>query len=210
MTERMDAASRRAQIIEVAAALFEEVGYHHATMEQLAQRVGIRKASLYYYFSNKELILVEIHQDMISYVLDRAKARGGTAAERVHFIMYDLISLMEIFPGRLRVFFEHYRELPAEQRKAIKGKRDEYHEVLLRTLREGAASGEFVLENPEITALSILGMCNWTYQWFRPGGSMDAAHIAHDFFTTLLGGIAGPNAPRQVPVLPAPESAAAG
>lgn len=209
MTEKMDGASRRAQIIEVAAGLFNELGYHHTTMESLAQHVGIRKASLYYYFANKELILIEIHEEMINYLLERARGRTGPAAERVHFIMHDLISLMELYPGRLRVFFEHFRELPPEQRQAIKRKRDEYHDILVAALRDGNASGEFQIDDPEITALGILGMCNWTYQWFRPDGPTDAAGIARQLFTTLLRGIGGPHAPSGADALPADRESAA-
>ena len=61
----------------------------------------------------------------------------------------------------------------------------------------------------EITALGILGMCNWTYQWFRPGGPSDAAGIASQLFTTLLRGISGPNALSAAAPLPADSEPAA-
>ncbi|SFK73873.1 TetR/AcrR family transcriptional regulator [Geodermatophilus ruber] len=194
MADRTDGVSRRAQIIDVAARLFEQRGYHETSMEALAQEVGIRKASLYYYFSNKDLILVEIHEEMIDHLLVRARERAGSPVERLDGIMFDLVSLMELYPGRLRIFFEHYRELPAEQRRAITVKRDEYHGLLLATLRDGVAEGAFVIEDIEVTALAILGMCNWTYQWLRPGGPLGARQVADRFLALVLEGIRAPSA----------------
>ena len=78
--------------------------------------------------------------------------------------------------------------------------------MLLDTLRDGVADGEFVIDDVELTALSVLGMCNWAYQWFRPGGARSAADVAQPFLSTLLSGIAGPARPDS---LPAPDSAAA-
>jgi len=147
---RTDGASRRAQIIDVAARLFEEHGYHETTMEMLAQEVGVKKASLYYYFASKDLILVDIHEEMIDHLLEAADRRDAAAADpvdRLHGIITDLVALMELFPGRLRIFFEHYRELPVEQRAAIQVKRNRYQGVLVTALR-GVRGGRRRADRP--------------------------------------------------------------
>lgn len=194
MADRTDGVSRRAQIIDVAARLFEQHGYHETTMEMLAQEVGVKKASLYYYFSNKDLILVDIHEEMIDHLLEQARLRDptGSPVDRLRGIIADLVGLMELFPGRLRIFFEHYRELPTDQRKGIQVKRDEYHGVLVAALRDGVAAGQFDVADVELTALAVLGMCNWTYQWLRPGGALSAAQVADHFMQLLLSGIGSP------------------
>ena len=192
---RTDGASRRAQIIDVAARLFEEHGYHETTMEMLAQEVGVKKASLYYYFASKDLILVDIHEEMIDHLLEAADRRDAAAADpvdRLHGIITDLVALMELFPGRLRIFFEHYRELPVEQRAAIQVKRNRYQGVLVTALRDGSAAGVFAVADVELTALGVLGMCNWTYQWLRPGGPLSAQQVADHFHALVLGGIGTP------------------
>jgi len=190
VADRTDAATRRAQIVEVAARLFQQHGYHETSLEMLAVEVGIRKASLYYHFRSKDAILVEIHEQMIDHLLQRQAARGGTPTERLRGVMRDLVELMELFPGRLRIFFEHYRELPAARQAEAKGKRDAYHAALVAILREGNASGEFAVADVQLAALSVLGMCNWTYQWFRPGGPATAEQVADGFLDLLLRGIA--------------------
>src|ERR1700756_384168 len=60
-------ASTRVDILKSAAAAFRRLGYHGATVEQIAAALQMKKGNLYYYFKNKEEILFACHQ----YSLDR-------------------------------------------------------------------------------------------------------------------------------------------
>lgn len=183
---------RRIQIVDVAATLFHERGYHETSMEAIAEEVGVRKASLYYYFTSKDQLLVEIHQDMIDLIVEQqlSRAAGGSApTDQLLGIMTDLIRLMESHPGHLRIFFEHFRELPAEIRHEISEKRDQYRALLMDVLEAGRSNGEFTFEDSFLTAMSILGACNWTYQWFRPGGLRSAEEVAAYFHQQVLVGL---------------------
>src|SRR5947209_19870669 len=60
-------ASTRVQILKRAAAAFRRLGYHGATVEEIAAALHMKKGNLYYYFRNKEEILFACHQ----YSLDR-------------------------------------------------------------------------------------------------------------------------------------------
>ncbi|MET9967251.1 TetR/AcrR family transcriptional regulator [Streptomyces sp. NPDC006356] len=190
---RMAGEQRKALIMKVAAELFDTRGYQDTPMEAIAQQVGIRKASLYYYFPSKDALLVQLHQEMIDLIIDAQQRRldegGLKPRELLLAIMTDLVSLMETHPGHLRVFFEHFRELPETVRDEVAGKRDRYLQMLVGVLERGVAEGEFRIADPRLTALAVLGMCNWTYQWFRPGGARDAAEVARYFYDTLMGGV---------------------
>src|SRR5215510_11938001 len=60
-------ASTRVEILKSAAKAFRKLGYHGATVEQIAAALHMKKGNLYYYFKNKEEILFACHQ----YSLDR-------------------------------------------------------------------------------------------------------------------------------------------
>src|SRR5213082_1107396 len=60
-------ASTRVEILKSAAAAFRRLGYHGATVEEIAAALHMKKGNLYYYFRNKEEILFACHQ----YSLDR-------------------------------------------------------------------------------------------------------------------------------------------
>src|SRR3954463_6966399 len=63
-------AATRIEILKSAAAAFRRLGYHGATVEQIAAALQMKKGNLYYYFKNKEEILLACHQ----YSLDRLLA----------------------------------------------------------------------------------------------------------------------------------------
>src|SRR5882672_5532031 len=72
---------KRQQIIERCADLFDSGGYHRATMQMLADEVGLGKPTLYHYFSSKTDILYAIHQQHIAALmdgLDSQKRRGSS------------------------------------------------------------------------------------------------------------------------------------
>jgi AcrR family transcriptional regulator len=52
--------SPRGQILDAAAALFAELGFAATSTRAIADRVGIRQASIYYHFAGKDEILVEL------------------------------------------------------------------------------------------------------------------------------------------------------
>src|SRR6187431_3214390 len=60
-------ASTRVEILKSAAKAFRKLGYHGATVEEIASALHMKKGNLYYYFRNKEEILFACHQ----YSLDR-------------------------------------------------------------------------------------------------------------------------------------------
>lgn len=188
------AVTRRREIAERAAELFDARGYHSTSMEDIAESAGLRKPSLYHYFKSKDEILFEIHSEMIELILARHEARlaGGVDSygRELHGLMKDLIELMETHPGHLRIFFEHYRELPARYKPTIRARRERFRGFVSAAISGGIESGEFVETDVEMATLAILGMCNWTYQWLRPNQGHTAAEVADAFWEFAMRGIA--------------------
>ena len=185
---------RRAQIIEIAAELFDRHGYHDTTMQAIADQAGVRKASLYYYFRSKDDILAELHQTLTRAVVDRQRDRRAAGElgprEQLRAMMRDVIGLGETHPGYLRIFFESHRELPPDVREAVAGQRADYRRMVRDVLTAGMAAGEFARVDPDLASLAALSLMNWTYQWFDRSGRLSAADVADRFYAILLDGIA--------------------
>lgn len=49
----------RSKIIDEAITLFSEKGYYNTSLNEIAQKVNIKKASLYYHFKNKDDLYIE-------------------------------------------------------------------------------------------------------------------------------------------------------
>jgi len=184
---------RRAQIIEVAAELFDKRGYHETSMQAIADRTEIRKPSLYHYFRSKDEILVELHETLMAVVISRHLSRleaGGLGPRaELRAMMRDVIGLMDSHPGYLRIFFESYRELPPAARTSVAAQRSRYQQMVADVISAGKENGEFEDVDPDLTSLAVLSLVNWSYQWFRPGGPLTTDEVADHFWSMLLNGI---------------------
>jgi TetR/AcrR family transcriptional regulator, cholesterol catabolism regulator len=188
---------RRTQVIALAAELFDERGYTNVSMEQLAIAAGIAKPTLYHYFRAKDEILRGIHEEFIDLLLERQQERQALALSPADLLlgaMTDILGLMETHRGHVRVFFEHYRELPDAVREDIRVKRDRYQSLVRDAVADGIRAGVFREVDADIATLSVFGMCNWAYQWWRPGGGADPAHTAQRMWDLVMRGILAPSA----------------
>src|SRR5512133_2651980 len=90
------ASSTRQRILDVALELFNEQGYDKTSLREIAKRLGVTKAALYYHFERKEDILLELHL--------RLHALGRVQLERLDTL--DERQLVEAWPSLLDEFIE--------------------------------------------------------------------------------------------------------
>jgi AcrR family transcriptional regulator len=189
----MSTAERRHQIVESAAELFDARGYGNTSMEDVALSVSIAKPTLYHYFRSKEEILQSIHEEFIQLLIDKYMERVSSGLEPEELVlgaMKDIFSLMVTHRGYVRVFFEHYRELPPEAKRYVAAQRDAYESLVQSAIAAGQARGTFAADaDSKLIALAVFGMCNWAYQWFDEGGRYTAQEIAETYWRLLVKGI---------------------
>jgi AcrR family transcriptional regulator len=192
---RLPAAERRRQIVWRAAELLDLHGYAQTSMEDIAAAVGIAKTSLYYYFKSKDELLYAIHGELINLLIERQDRRAGSGLspeQQLLEVMGDLLELMETHRGHVRVFIEHHRELPDELRATMLTKRDYYALAVEELFMEGVEQGTIRQTDTRMATLALFGMCEWAYQWFRPGGPMRTREIAYSFWDILMHGVSRP------------------
>src|SRR5207244_13223476 len=121
------AAEREKSIRAAALRIFRQKGYHAASMQNIADAVGLYKGSLYYYVSSKEELLVRLFEGRADQVLGelRAITRGtGTCTERLRAMVRAYVLGVLRNPDSVRVYLreEHVlrpaalRQVHAEQR----------------------------------------------------------------------------------------------
>lgn len=184
---------RRRELAREAAAVFAELGYHTASVDDIADAAGLGKATLYHYFRSKHEILYWIHEEFIDTLMSRHTARLGTemsARQRLLAIMEDLVEPAGTPQrGGGQVFFENYGDLPEEFAKPIAEKRSRYSKMVEQEITRGIDEGEIRKVDPRVTAFAIFGMCNWTYRWYRADGPLLARDVAQSFWDLLLRGL---------------------
>jgi TetR/AcrR family transcriptional regulator, cholesterol catabolism regulator len=192
-TELSAADIGRAEVIALAASLFDERGYASVSREQIAAAAGIAKPTLYHHFKGKKEILRGIHETFIDILVLRQDERvrlGLAPADLLLGAMTDIFGLMETHRGHVWAFFEHHRELPGTARREIRVKRDRYQQVIRDAIAEGIRTGSFRDVDPEVATLAVFGVCNQAYQWWRPGSGADPALTAQKMWDLIMRGLA--------------------
>jgi AcrR family transcriptional regulator len=184
---------RKQEIVTAAAELFDRSGYASTSMDDIARTVGIAKPTLYHYFRSKDQILASIHEEFIDLLLekdDRRRQAGLPPEQLLLESMTDILELMETHRGHVRVFFEHHRELPAQEQPHMREKRDRYEASIALSIERAVTLGTFREVDPGLSALAIFGMCNWAYQWYRSDGPLRPREIAYQFWDIFMRGVA--------------------
>src|SRR3954462_14786652 len=180
-------ASTRVEILKSAAAAFRSVGYHGATVEQIAAALHMKKGNLYYYFKNKEEILFACHQ----YSLDRL-AQLMASVEHSDLTPEDkLRQLVEAFVHTIldelhgTALFLELEALSPAHLKAVIARRDAFEHGVRRVIEEGMGAGVFAPGNPKLLAFALFGAVNWIPRWYNPDGPASSQVIA-DLFADLF------------------------
>src|SRR6476660_1802575 len=171
-TRRSANQRRRApQIIDAAARVFAERGFHGATTQDIANVLGIRQASLYYYFSSKEAALELVCLRGVEGFFEAAKmiaARPERARKRLISLIESHLSPLVDRADFVKVFLNERQHLPRESRRRIGRWSRGLERIFEDVIQEGIAKREFRSDlDARLATLAILGMCNAASSWQR-------------------------------------------
>ncbi|HVS28443.1 MAG TPA: helix-turn-helix domain-containing protein, partial [Solirubrobacteraceae bacterium] len=100
-TRRLPKAERRATLVVAASELFAQRGYDHASLDELAARVGVTKPIVYRHFPSKKSLYLELlaaHRDELLSTLADAMTAPGTLAKRVPAVTDAWFAYVEAHP----------------------------------------------------------------------------------------------------------------
>ena len=184
-------ARTRVQILRSAAAAFGRLGYHGATVEQIAAALHMKKGNLYYYFRNKEDILFACHQyslDRLHELLDETERSGLPPEDKLRRLIVSFVqTILDELHGTA-LFLDLEALSPSHLKKVIL-RRDRFDRGIRGVLEEGMASGVFTRSDPKLLTFAILGAVNWIPRWFDPKGSASSQEIADRFADYLIAGL---------------------
>jgi TetR/AcrR family transcriptional regulator, cholesterol catabolism regulator len=185
---------RQQEILEAAARVFHEKGYESTSIQDIADAVGILKGSLYYYITSKEDLLFEIiqgvHEEALKN-LERTSDLEGDALEKIRAFVVVHMTHNATNLVKMAVFFQDFRSLRGERREIIVQERDLYDNFLRDLIRQGQKDGLVCVDiDPKLAAITVLGMMNWIYQWYRPDGEFSATEIADAYGDFVVAGLA--------------------
>ncbi|WP_185995936.1 TetR/AcrR family transcriptional regulator [Nocardioides campestrisoli] len=182
--------SRRDVVLWAAIDVMTEVGYHGASVRDIADRAGVTTTSIYHYFGSKENLLREIMVASLTEVVGLTRTALERAPEDPSAQLAALVRAWIDFHTRrrslARISAIELRSVEGEARAEVLGLRDE-QELLFRGLVErGAALGVFRTEFPREATRAVLQMGRDVSGWYVPGGPLSAAEIAEQYVVLAL------------------------
>jgi AcrR family transcriptional regulator len=195
--QRMAPELRREAILEAALSVFSDLGYTQATLNDVADRVGVTKGCLYHYFESKERLLLDLIQDRVGAIIaNEAPSLEGSREEQLKGLLERLWQRFQE-PGQIEVAILALTELP----KIPEAGRLLHDEVVARseqTLREALHRGRRCDEVPaeeiqraaKMIPLMILGAAMGTrlFRSIEPG-QFPAEQIGETVTAILLHGL---------------------
>jgi AcrR family transcriptional regulator len=181
-TPRQD--NRRIQLLDAAARLFNERGFHATSMRDIAKEVGMLSGSIYYHFQSKEEMLLAVYEQgmrLIAEEVDNAvaaeaepwqKLEAACAAHLHGLLAYHdyTIVMIRTLPSEAGAVGPRLREL----RRA--------YEARFRALIDDLALPSHI--DRRYVILMLFGALNWSHVWYREGGDPPAT-VARHFLDTL-------------------------
>lgn len=156
--------SQKQLAIRSAASVFAEKGFHGASTKDIAERMGIKQGSIYYYFKSKEEALAEVCLFGIENYVERMQSISSSDQPFEAKLLATITSHLTSYRERNEALKVHNDErfyLPEEKRAKLKELGSSYRQQLEIIFEEGARTG--VLRNTidcHFAAQAVIGMCN--------------------------------------------------
>ncbi|MBD1544968.1 TetR/AcrR family transcriptional regulator [Roseibium aggregatum] len=188
-TRASDFEDKQRSILESAAAVFAEQGMEKASMSLVANSAGVSKSLLYHYYPAKDALIfaiIQSHLEDLDAAVEAADDPKASPEDRLHALV--------------RITLENYRDADNEHKVQLNAsvalnddQRDEIRAIerrivrrfslILREINPSLDNAERPLLMP--VTMSLFGMMNWAYMWFREGGPITRDDYA-DIATTLV------------------------
>ncbi|MPZ24899.1 MAG: TetR family transcriptional regulator [Micromonosporaceae bacterium] len=172
-------ATERALVI-AATSLFARNGYNGTSVSEVAGQLGLTTASLYYYVTGKQDLLMRVLSTGMSDFLQRLEALARqpiSNREKVRIAVENHLDFVLGNQEAVTVFLRERRFLESPYRERYQTQVDRYDELFTEFIVAGVRDGELPPVDPHVTRLAILGMINWLVEWYEPGGRLTPFEI---------------------------------
>lgn len=189
---------RRAEIVHAAAAIFKQNGYRGTKLGDIAEVLGVDRASLYYYIGSKDEVFEEVVTGVVeanTVFVEEVRDSVAPAPEKLRTIVESLmVSFAENYPF-LYVYLQenlsHVAPGRSEWAMRMRAVNRRYEEALTAIVQQGFDAGTFREVAPaRVVAYGVLGMVAWSNRWFDPNTSgVDAATIGRGYADVVVDGL---------------------
>ena len=187
---------RDREVLDAAARVFYERGYSDASVQDVADELGILKGSLYHYIKTKEDLLFrlfeQVHKGVEAILEEVLAVEGLNPLERIELyvrrqIVHNLNDLT-----RISIYYHDADQLSEERRRELYRKRRVHEKFVSDLITEAQQRGEANADlDPKVVANCLFGSMIWVYRWYKPGGKLRPTELADTCAEFVLRGVVG-------------------
>lgn len=185
---------RKRIILKEAASLFRIKSFEATTLRELAEHSGIKGGSIYYHFSSKQEILLNMMDFSMSELIFTVKEAVKNKKNSIEKLREAIKTHIEYHINNLDmtvVADSEIRSLTEENHRFIIQKRKKYEKIFSEIIEEGLREGVFHIKETKITTFAILQMCTGVSYWYKEQGSLNVQDIVDVYFDFIYAGVLG-------------------
>jgi AcrR family transcriptional regulator len=155
------ARTRREEILDEATELFAERGYEGTSMSDLAERVGLRKASLFHHFTSKEVLYAAVLGRLVESVgqsIARSAFAPGTFEERLNALCDAITDLLGEQPFAARLLIREVMDWGPVARSELADQILAVNNAAVMFIQAGQEAGAFVAADPKHLVITLIGV----------------------------------------------------
>jgi TetR/AcrR family transcriptional regulator, cholesterol catabolism regulator len=175
-------------ILDVSSKLYRERGYDRTNLDDVASALSVTKPSLYYYFRNKEEILLACISAAYARTregLARVDDPAYSGRRRVELMMRIYMEVISDDTG-VSIVLADERVMSETGQKQYREMRRELNAALEKRVAQGVADGSLATTDVSLTAAAIFGMFNWVSHWSSARRAAAAPEAISDHFLALI------------------------
>jgi len=180
------------KVLKAAASLFAEKGYAGATVRDIAERINVSVAMLYYYFKSKEEVIFSISEmngDSLLRILDDAIRDNSDPLGRLRQMMFVYICSIPANKNEVKIFVEQHCNLSRKYKNKIVKRHRKIYDIYMGELRQLKNLALIRFDDLSVVVFAMFGMVNWTYRWYREGDKKPIEGVARILIDLFFHGI---------------------
>ena len=177
----MPTSEKRTRIIDTAAKLFAKKGFENTTTRDICKATGMSHAMIYYYFDDKESLLYEILDEILSEGLRAIKKidRSSKSLKEKLAAITDVYARYHVLKiDKMKVFVHEQKSLKPEHKKKVVEYQREYLDILVNILKGLKQENQIVNLDTKAAAFTFFGMVHWAYRWYDPKGKIKPKQLS--------------------------------
>jgi len=191
----IDKSEKYKKIVVVASQLMSKKGYKGASLDRIADIVGIHKSTLFHYFKNKEQLLMAVLEVSTEEVIRDLEAiirsKNFSPEEKLRLAIVNHLQSQSRYYDSVNVYHSEIRFLSGRNKQKFLKRREHYGMCFERLIEQISKSNSkdfahFRELDRKIVAFGILGMCNWAAKWFKESGQLKTEDVANLFYSMLM------------------------